>query len=197
MPRQTNDSRTDFNDFFVYDETSPSCLRWKQDMRNGKGIGKVFKAKGSVAGCLSTHDYWGVCLHSVHYKVHRVVYQMHHGDLCADDLVDHKFGECKDNRISGLKKTCSSGNAQNQQMYSNNTSGKTGVLWQNKIGRTGNSHWYATAQWNDLTGVKKSKAFSVSVFGVVEAFALACQYRDKMIETLNTLGANYTVRHGK
>lgn len=56
---------------------------------------------------------------------------------------------------------------------------------------------YWTAQWNDLSGKRKSKAFNTEKLGYEIAFDEAVKYRTKMIEELNAQGAGYSENHGK
>lgn len=81
----------------------------------------------------------------------------------------------------------------NQKKQSNNTSGVTGVTWYT----TGNNHTYAIAWYNKLDGKTGSKSFSVRKYGLLESFAMACLYREKMIAELNEQGAGYSINHGK
>jgi arabinogalactan endo-1,4-beta-galactosidase len=59
----------------------------------------------------------------------------------------------------------------------------------------GNFYWKAC--WIDVNGKSRGKSFSISKCGEEEAFRLACDYRNQMIEQLNAEGAGYTERHGK
>lgn len=88
--------------------------------------------------------------------------------------------------------------ARNKGKFASNTSGVTGVLWCNKKNRKGVGYLYATAHWSDPSDSKvKSKNFSVQTFGLLPAFAMACEYREKMIANLNKQGAGYSPSHGK
>lgn len=65
---------TDFNDpnnNFVYDETSPSRLRWK--------VSKKGVVAGSIAGTKTKKGYWAVQLRGSPKLVGRVVWEMFHG----------------------------------------------------------------------------------------------------------------------
>ena len=80
----------------------------------------------------------------------------------------------------------------NRGKNQNNTSGKCGVTWYyNETGCT-----RAIAWWN--TGEKtKSKSFPEKKYGLLPAFKLAVEYRNRMIAELNSQGAGYTELHGK
>jgi hypothetical protein len=86
--------------------------------------------------------------------------------------------------------------ARNKGLQSNNSSGVSGVTWDEKLYK-GISYLYAKAQWNDLTGKLRNKSFSTRKYGLLPAFKLACEYREKMIQELNTNGAGYSDKHGK
>lgn len=88
--------------------------------------------------------------------------------------------------------------ARNKTFQTNNTSGVSGVIWDNKrwgdgLGET----LYANAVWNDLEGKQRKKCFSTKIHGLLPAFKLACEHRIKMIAQLNAQGAGYSEHHGK
>jgi hypothetical protein len=88
--------------------------------------------------------------------------------------------------------------ARNKTKPKNNSSGFVGVAWHDKPSRDKTSSLlYATAIWYALEGKKKSKCFSVKTYGLLPAFKLAVEYRNKMIAELNSQGAGYTELHGK
>lgn len=82
--------------------------------------------------------------------------------------------------------------ARNKRKRSDNTSGKTGVR---KVTRENGDICYI-ASCRKVDGKSWSKTFSEKVYGE-NAFRLACEYRDLMIDSLNTEGAGYTEDHGK
>lgn len=73
-----------------------------------------------------------------------------------------------------------------------NTSGVTGVMYE----RSNKGHERFIAHWTDLNKQTHTKSFSLKKHGKEEAFRLACEYRAKMIEELNNLGAGYSSQHG-
>lgn len=88
--------------------------------------------------------------------------------------------------------------ARNKGKMSNNTSGFTGVHFDEKVHPNGkNSTTYAVAHWHDFDGKQHRKHFSTKKFGLLESFAMACLYREKMIAELNEQGAGYSINHGK
>lgn len=83
--------------------------------------------------------------------------------------------------------------ARNKKKTKKNTSGKTGVMV--AIDKGGNKRY--RAHWTTLEGKTKTKSFSVNVYGDEEAWRLACEYRQKMIQELNSQGAGYSEKHGE
>lgn len=83
--------------------------------------------------------------------------------------------------------------SRNTRKYSTNTSGVSGVYW----AVTGSGNPRVVAGWIDLDGKPRTKSFLVSKYVEEAAFNMACEYRKKMIEELNLLGAGYTEFHGK
>lgn len=63
------------------------------------------------------------------YRAHRVIWAITHGSWPR--LVDHIDGDCANNRISNLRDVSQSENMRNAAMSSRNTSGQTGVCFDN------------------------------------------------------------------
>lgn len=83
--------------------------------------------------------------------------------------------------------------ARNRGIYSTNNSGYQGVVIRRVRKAT-----FISACWFDLeTRKAKSKTFAVNKFGLLPAFKMACEYRDYMMQVLNTLGAGYSDNHEK
>ncbi|MGL5077217.1 MAG: hypothetical protein ACRDBG_15515 [Waterburya sp.] len=60
-----------------------------------------------------------------------------------------------------------------------------------KKGNTG-----VVAHWSDLKDGVRTKSFAVKKYGLLPAFAMAVEYREKMIAELNLQGAGYSEQHG-
>lgn len=182
--------------FFVYDETSPSCLRWKVDVRTGKDERVLLICAGDPAGSLDSDGYYrGQCC-GRSWKAHRVVWELHNGKISNRTPIDHENGVRSDNRIQNLKLSTPKRNAQNMAMSTRNTSGKVGVTATHQINKQGNRYDYWTAYWVK-DGKLKAKAFSILKLGSEEAKRLATEYRAKKINELNAAGESYSERHGK
>lgn len=185
--------------YFLYDETSPSCLRWKIDRYGGKDYKNVVIKAGTVAGGVqkdsrdSDYKFWAVKLNGTLYQVHRVIYCMHNSKMSSDLNIDHIDGNSLNNRVHNLRVVPQIMNRRNSKKPNTNTSGVTGVQIQTD---KKNGHVCIRAFWID-ENKPRSKAFSVSKYGYDLAFELACKAREDAITRLNEKGAGYSERHGK
>ena len=180
-----------FEDYFYVCDSSKSRLKWKIDIGSGRG-NKLIKYKiGDDAGFIS-QGYWKVQLMNKSYLVHRILYYLYHGSL--PEFIDHKDQNSMNNTKDNLRPATKAVNSRNRGIHPNNTSGVTGVY---RVVRKDGEHIVWTAEWRPLHERSKTKSFSVNKYGEQEAFRLACEYRAKMIEELNSQGAGYTERHGK
>lgn len=123
------------------------------------------------------------------YLVHRIIWELHNGEIPDNLCVDHIDGNPLNNAIHNLRLVTRTVNGRNQKKFSTNRSGVTGVSWDEQ-----NSRWLA--QWKDRQGVAKKKSFSAKKYGYDEALEAAKLYREQIISTLNSEGAGYTQRHG-
>lgn len=107
------------------------------------------------------------------------------------DRIDNTKGYLKGN----IRWALDTEQARNKGMYKNNKSGVTGVY----LSDSGATLLYVCTWYETTDGKLKSrgKSFSVNKYGLLPAFAKACQYREDKIKELNTLGYGYTDNHGK
>lgn len=182
-----------WSDYFYYDESSPTCLRWKVPVYSGKNYNVCKRKVGDVAGGLKKNSrYSQVQLNNTNYSVHRIIFEMFSGTLEEGFVVDHINSNQQDNRIVNLRKVTLKVNCRNTKKAKNNTSGVTGV---SKTTVKGYVYWLAS--FRNLDGELVQKSFSVARHGDSVAFKQACDYRTLMISELNKLGAGYTENHGK
>lgn len=116
------------------------------------------------------------------------------GKRYSVDRLDNSIGYFPDN----IRWATDIQQARNKGKQVNNTSGVSGVNWEDKTWPCGkNSTLYAIVQWKGLNKEYHKKSFSAKKYGEELAFFMACEYRDKMINLLNLQGAGYTEGHGK
>ena len=103
------------------------------DYQDGALIWKVKKArakKGDIAGCDALTKgimYRQTKIDGKQYRVHCLVFLMHHGYLPKQ--VDHIDGNGLNNRIENLRAADASSNALNSRLKSSNTSTSKNVYW--------------------------------------------------------------------
>lgn len=175
-----------WEDIFVYDESSRSGLRWK--------IQPSYRVKaGDIVGT-SSERAWEVIYLGKKYKCHVIIFSMFY-ELVDGCVIDHIDRNCHNNKIENLRQIEAAKNQRNKNKSRKNTSGKTGVTY--KPERTIVVGGYYAATWNDMNGKRNNKRFHISTYGKNMAFRLACEYRDKMLAELNKQGAGYTETHGQ
>lgn len=179
------------SEFFVYDETSPSGLRWKKIYNKGS-TAKI----GDVAGS-NDKGYYRIHALGSHYKAYKIVWALHNNFENQDGLhIDHIDGNPSNNKIENLRLVDPILNARNKPMMKSNTSGIHGVCFQTVKTKAGNWVERYVAGWRDLEGNPKTKCFSVNKYGDELAEHLATEYRLHQMELLNLMDAGYTDRHG-
>jgi hypothetical protein len=82
---------------------------------------------GQIAGGPTTKGYWIVGIKQKRYKLHRLIFLMHHGFM--PEYVDHINGNTGDNRIENLRVATASQNSQNCKKPKHNTSGLKNISW--------------------------------------------------------------------
>lgn len=184
---------------FYYDETSPSCLRWKVNIYGGKKYLTLCKRAGSVAGHLNkTSNYYEVRFNNKTTKVHRIVMELN--GICTSGFqVDHINGDRNDNKLSNLRIATHLENGRNQKKSHRNSSGVVGVSLCKTI-TSGKEYEFWLARVSE-DGVRKCKSFSVSLYGNDLAKDLAISWREFTIREINTSlavkgASGYTDRHG-
>lgn len=88
---------------------------------------------GDKVGSITEHGYLETKVNKKVYRLHRVIFLMHHGYL--PKLVDHINGNKQDNRIENLRPANKSQNSSNAKIHSRNTSGIKGVSFSKKTGK--------------------------------------------------------------
>lgn len=88
---------------------------------------------GTLAGYLDKKGYQIVCISGKNYRVHRLIWILHNGDISENLQIDHINGIKNDNRIENLRLSTNSQNACNVGKKINNTSGVKNVCWNKEI----------------------------------------------------------------
>lgn len=182
--------------YVFYDPSIPSCLRWAKDIRTGKEGVRLFRQQGSLAGFFNkVTKRWAVCVNYKKYYVHRVIWELHHGKIKPEDVVDHIDGNPENNVIENLRLVTKEINARNLKGRKGTVTGITGVYKEWKPAGD-NIEWYYCACVGTGKG-RKRKYFCIDRLGEDLALELAIKHRNKMIADLNAQGAGYTDRHGQ
>lgn len=166
-----------FNEWFYIDETSISGLRWKK-----KPVRSKYE-KDAQAGSLLTKDhgkkYWQIKLHYKVYKVHRIVYLLKHGSICADKIVDHIDSDGLNNKVNNLRLVNFKDNCANRK--DRNTIGHSNLRPCKKDSKTVG---YIVKWYSNTTGRRTSKSFNLTKFGDDEsAFKAAYDFRQSLVAT--------------
>jgi len=176
-----------FDEMFEYRDGD---LYWKVDRYSGRFYNKKDFSVGDKVNVV--RDKNGYCkisnFNEASFRMHQIVYQLHHGSIPEGMVIDHIDGNVDNNKIENLRIVDAKGNARNQSLHKRNTVGVSGVFRDNKK----NSY---RMTYRDLTGKERSRAFSVNKYGEEEAKKLAIEARISAIMALNEQGAGYTERH--
>lgn len=187
QPLEMSEELLRWNEYFYYCATSPSGLRWK--VNNTGWNNQIYNKADSPVGFITNKGYWRICFKGKAYLVHRIVCEIN-GFPVDGWTVDHIDRNSLNNSIENLRLVPQAVNCRNKGVPKNNTSGVVGVGWQVNNGRK-----YAIAGWVDPKKAcpKRIKRFSVSKYGEIMAFKLACDYR---LEKLKELDIEYSINHG-
>lgn len=119
------------------------------------------------------------------------------GKRWSIDRIDHT----KNYERGNIRWATDTQQARNKGKMKNNTSGYTGVKWDDKLHpNKKSSTLYAIAIWcchDGFNTKQKTKAFSVKKYGLLEAYYMACLHRQQMILDLDKQGYGYSVNHGE
>lgn len=128
-------------------------LYWKVNKTTRNLIGKRV---GSFA-----HGYKTVMVDGKNWRIHRLVYLMHHGHL--PKMIDHINNDRSDNRIENLREANDNQNAHNQMMRPDNITGVKGVSWNNA-----RQTWVVRVNYMKRTYQKYIKDFELAELVAIE-----------------------------
>lgn len=178
---------------YYYDPESETGLRYTGD---GKYMGRF---KDKVAGHLQIGDDGYLSYRITHNEDNRrtslvaarVVYFLKHGEIDPFMQIDHIDGNTLNNKIENLRLVCPNTNMKNKAKYKTNKTNVSGVNFFDN-----NTNRYFQARVYNQNKRRVCKYFSIEKLGEEQAFRLACEWRERMIQELNDQGAGYTERHG-
>ena len=181
----------DFSRLFEVDPSSPTGLKWKDNINDGitgrgKNLfaGKPAGVKKEITGRSTTLN---VLIKGKAYVVSRIIWELTYGPIPDGYVIDHLDGNPLNNKIENLACKTRAGNMRNRKKPKNNKSGVVGVR------REGNS-WAGVYRNEDQKDVRKT--FSIQKYGEEEAFRLAVQFRLEGIKKMNEeFNFDYTERH--
>lgn len=178
-------------DYLVYDTNSPSFLTWKKR----SSVGSKIKA-GDVAGSLDIQDdYWKLHALGYSYKVHRVIWYLHHGKIPEKYTIDHIDRNRQNNNISNLRCVPSSINGKNRTINENNKTGINGIAYSEFYNHRGTLiKRYVVC----LTANRKrySKSFSIIKYGNEIAWDKAIEYKMQLVKMFTEMNVGFTEDHG-
>jgi hypothetical protein len=86
---------------------------------------------GSKAGSPHCKGYTAIGINKERHLAHRLAWLYVYGEM-PSNVIDHINRDRSDNRITNLRPVTRSENQQNHKIFSNNTSGVSGVYWSKK-----------------------------------------------------------------
>ncbi len=117
----------DFSQYFHYDSINGTLI-WKDTPvldKTPAGIRRGKKKIGGVAGSLHSDGSYAVRVKGVSYRVHRVIWEMHHGPIPEGIFIDHIDGNNQNNLLVNLRLATHGENTSNQRAF--NSLGVKGV----------------------------------------------------------------------
>lgn len=114
-----------WHDYFTYEDGN---LYWKIKTNRNVII-------GSIAGSIRKDGYIRLSLNKKYYYCHRVVWEMHNGQIPEGLMIDHIDGDRSNNNLENLRLVSALENQKNMKKPSSNTSGVIGVSWREERGK--------------------------------------------------------------
>ncbi|KLP57400.1 hypothetical protein ABR39_03985 [Enterobacter genomosp. O] len=105
-----------WHELFRYDDGKIYWNIRRSGVRYGKSPNKT-----------TTQGYLTVIVDGKQLLVHRIIYEMHHGEIPNGHEIDHIDGDKKNNNIDNLRAVSRAVNSRNKRKLTGNTSGVTGV----------------------------------------------------------------------
>lgn len=161
----------------IYDETSPTNLRWNFDLvkSNGRLCSKA--RKGYVAGTKTS-----ILIDGKTYGIHRIIWILVTGGSIPENMIiNHIDGNPENNLISNLE-VCSQ--KDNICKIVNFKSTNTGIRGISIADNHGKPEQIVRATMTNLDGKQVNKTFSITKYGKEKAIELATVWRKQQLESL-------------
>lgn len=171
-----------------YDESSPTCLRFKSRTHGNQNDSLIVGTKANT----KRNTYWHFNVNRNQYKVHRVVWFLRTGEDPREFEIDHIDGNVDNNKIDNLRKVTREVNVRNAKMRKDNKTGLNGIY----LNHAGSDDYFYTVRVYDQ-GKPKATHFSIKKLGLIPAMCRAIEFREKRLKELEALGVIYSERHGK
>lgn len=182
----------DWNDWFVYDESSISYLRWKVDRYAG---GRKLVSAGDEAGTIGGVAYYRIQLRGKLTYNHIVIWEMHNGPVPDGLEVDHEDRNGLNNKIGNLRLTTKSVNCRNRRLRSDSSTKINAVNRRERVLPSGSVHVCWIGRYVTLDRKRLYKEFSVAKYGEEEAKKAAIAFVEASRKEDN--GGEYTTNHGQ
>lgn len=187
-----------FNEFVALDENSPSGLVWVAPRKyvNSLKYDRIGKPAGSIREFNKRERYWLITLFGKSFFCHRIIWLLYNGTINKEYDIDHIDGNSLNNNISNLREIPPILNCRNARKKLPNKELQTGVRYEELYSKKGTLLKRINAYVNIEPNKTIKKNFSVLKYGYDLALQKAIDWRNSMINNLNSLGAGYTKRHG-
>lgn len=176
---------SDIEGIVYYDETSPTFLRWKVDIKAGRFYNRTIAKKDTPAGTIKKDGYVETSINRVLYKNHRLIWVLNNkSDLVSNLVIDHIDRNKTNNNINNLRLVTQKENVKNSSNRRITESGFEGIS-------INKERCFVYVRWPVGFG-RKSKTFNYgNLFPNIENEAamqkcieLAVWYRNEILTSL-------------
>lgn len=176
-------SKSEFAEFVYYDESSPTCLRWRvvtgPRCKVDEPVGSIICTKDGTARSITTK------INGRNVKVSRIIWALFNELTPEDMIIDHIDNNPHNNKIENLRCITIAENSRNRQRNKGSKSEFPGIYRRE-------TNYTASVSIN---GVNKSTTYAFSKYGEELALQKCLAWRKSMLLMANEVGANYSDHH--